>query len=75
MTQIVNIITYLIRGIQLVGIAWAGLKLGLYGVAYMKKNSTKVEEAKDGMQNVVIGLAVVLGCEAIVQFLKTGMNF
>ncbi|WP_270670714.1 hypothetical protein [Paraclostridium bifermentans] len=75
MTQIVNIITYLIRGIQLVGIAWAGLKLGLYGVAYMKKNSSKVEEAKDGMQNVVIGLAVVLGCEAIVQFLKTGMNF
>ncbi|MDO7204241.1 hypothetical protein Q5M85_08925 [Paraclostridium bifermentans] len=75
MTQIVNIITYLIRGIQLVGIAWAGLKLGLYGVAYMKKNSTKVEEAKDGMQNVVIRLAVVLGCEAIVQFLKTGMNF
>jgi hypothetical protein len=75
MNEIVNIISYGIRAIQVIAVAWAGFKLALYGTAYMKKNTQKVEEAKDGMKNVIIGLVIVLGCEAIVQFLKNGMNF
>ncbi|EQK39991.1 MAG: hypothetical protein ACRCW0_04930 [Clostridium sp.] len=75
MTQIVNIITYCIKAVQVIAIAWAGFKLCVYGTAYMRKNAQKVEEAKDGMKNVVGGLVVVLGCQAIVQFLKNGMNF
>lgn len=75
MNQILNIISYGIRAVQLVAISWAGFKLGIYGLAFMKKNAQKVEEAKDGIKNVVAGLVIVLGCEAIVQFLKNGMNF
>lgn len=75
MNEIVNIITYVIRAVQVIAVSWAGLKLAIYGTAYMRKNSQKVEEAKDGMKNVVAGLVVVLGCQAIVEFLKNGMNF
>lgn len=75
MSQIVNIITYMVRAVQTIGVSWAIFKLCVYGTAYMKKNIQKVEEAKDGMKNVVCGLVVLLGCEAIVQFLKAGMNF
>lgn len=75
MNEIVNIITYVIRAVQVIAVSWAALKLSIYGTAYMRKNSQKVEEAKDGMKNVVAGLVVVLGCQAIVEFLKNGMNF
>ncbi len=75
MEQLIEIITYCIRAVQGVGGSYAAFKLSIYGIAYMKKNMQKVEEAKDGMKNVGIGLAVVLGCEAGITFLKSGLVF
>lgn len=50
---------------------FAAFKLGVYGIAYMTKNTRKVEEAQDGMKNVGIGLLVALSCEQIIQWLQT----
>ncbi|MBC1478900.1 hypothetical protein IA823_12690 [Listeria welshimeri] len=60
----------LIRIVQGLSGAYAALKLSIYGLAYMRKNQQKVEEAKEGMMNVFIGMAVVLLCEVIVNVVK-----
>ncbi|UHP11684.1 hypothetical protein LAX80_014115 (plasmid) [Listeria marthii] len=60
----------LIRIIQSLAGAYAGLKLALYGIAYMRKNQQKVEEAKEGIMNVFIGLAIVILCEVITGVVK-----
>ncbi|MGP9043212.1 hypothetical protein [Cytobacillus kochii] len=73
--QVIQILVYIIRAVQLVALSYAALKLSIYGVGYMKKNMQKVEEAKDGMKNVAIGLVVVLGCQAFVKFLDNGISF
>ncbi|MFS0882737.1 hypothetical protein [Metabacillus niabensis] len=73
--NIVTIMTYVITAVQTVAAGYAALKLSIYGVAFMKKNMQKVEEAKDGMKNVAIGLVIVLGCQAAVTFLKNGIGF
>ncbi|KYC73026.1 hypothetical protein B4092_4994 [Bacillus licheniformis] len=41
----------------------------------MTKNQRKIEEAKDGMKNVAIGVIVVAACEAAVQWLQKGIHF
>ncbi|EAC4365530.1 hypothetical protein ACKW0K_000025 [Listeria monocytogenes] len=60
----------LIRIVQGVAGAYAALKLAIYGIAYMRKNQQKVEEAKEGIMNVFIGLAIVLLCEVIIGVIK-----
>ncbi|EAC5024890.1 hypothetical protein AM614_14960 [Listeria monocytogenes] len=60
----------LIRIVQGVAGTYAALKLAIYGVAYMRKNQQKVEEAKEGIMNVFIGLAIVLLCEVIIGVIK-----
>lgn len=70
MDKIVALIVGGMRLVQTAGGAYAALKLSLYGIAYMRKNQQKVEEAKDGMKNVVIGLCVVILAEVGVQIVK-----
>ncbi|EAE5923278.1 hypothetical protein CRD70_14045 [Listeria monocytogenes] len=60
----------LIRIVQGLAGAYAALKLSLYGIAYMRKNQQKVEEAKEGIMNVFIGLAIVILCEVITGIVK-----
>ncbi|MBC2137515.1 hypothetical protein HCA93_14565 [Listeria innocua] len=60
----------LIRIVQGGAGAYAALKLSIYGIAYMRKNQQKVEEAKEGIMNVFIGLAIVLLCEVIIGVIK-----
>ncbi|MBC1481554.1 hypothetical protein HCJ52_13855 [Listeria sp. FSL L7-1485] len=59
-----------IRIVQGVAGSYAALKLAIYGIAYMRKNQQKVEEAKEGMMNVFIGLAIVFLCEVIINIVK-----
>ncbi|AMK74793.1 MULTISPECIES: hypothetical protein [Bacillaceae] len=73
--NIVDMLTYLIRAIQVVVGAYAALKLGIYAYGFMSKNQHKTEEAKGGMKNVIIGLAVVAGCEPIVKWIQNGIGF
>ncbi|KDN91401.1 hypothetical protein MF621_004160 (plasmid) [Bacillus velezensis] len=73
--NIIHMIVYIVRAIQLAAGAFAAYKLALYAIGYMTKNPQKVEEAKGGMKNVVVGLFVVGGCEGIVKWIQQGAGF
>ncbi|MCY7967816.1 hypothetical protein MOB49_12010 [Bacillus haynesii] len=73
--DIIKLITYGIRFVQGVAGAYAAFKIGAYAIGYMSKNQRKIEEAKDGMKNVAIGVVIVAGCEAAVQWLQKGIHF
>ncbi|MEK4692423.1 hypothetical protein [Bacillus sp. FSL W8-1202] len=73
--NIVSMITFIIRAVQVIAGAYAAYKLSLYAIGYMSKNQHKIEEAKGGMKNVVVGLFVVGGCEAIVKWIQQGSGF
>lgn len=49
---------------------YATLKFIMMGIAHMEKNPQKVEAARDGMKNIVIGFLVCFGAFAITSFLK-----
>ncbi|EAC8103063.1 hypothetical protein F6Y08_14265 [Listeria monocytogenes] len=70
MAKLSALFVALIRIVQGLSGAYAALKLAIYGIAYMRKNQQKVEEAKEGMVNVFIGLAVVILCEVIIGVVK-----
>lgn len=53
---------------------YATLKLIMMGIAHMNKNPQKVEAARDGMQNVVIGFGVCLTAAIVVTWLKGAMG-
>ncbi|MBC1212449.1 hypothetical protein [Listeria booriae] len=70
MEKLVALIVGAMRIVQTIGGTYAAFKLSLYGIAYMRKNQQKVEEAKDGMKNVAVGLCIVILAEVIVQVIK-----
>ncbi|MBC2137676.1 hypothetical protein HCA93_15435 [Listeria innocua] len=70
MAKLTTLFIALIRIVQGLGGTYAALKLSLYGIAYMRKNQQKVEEAKEGIMNIFIGLAIVILCEVIVNIVK-----
>ena len=73
--QVIDIGIFVIKAIQAVAGTFASVKLGIYGFGYMKKNQQKIEEAKDGMKNVGIGLIIVMACQALVMFLQSNVSF
>ncbi|MCE4051680.1 pilin [Bacillus sp. Au-Bac7] len=73
--SIIDIGIFIIRALQAVAGTFAGVKLAIYGIGYMRKNQQKIEEAKEGMKNVGIGLVVVMGCQALVMFLQNNVSF
>ncbi|QAT68056.1 hypothetical protein EQZ20_24600 (plasmid) [Bacillus glycinifermentans] len=73
--DVVSLITYLIRAVQAIAGSYAALKLSTYAIGYMTKNHQRIEEAKGGMKNVAIGIIIVAGCEAIIQWLQKGIHF
>lgn len=75
MEAITAMFTYLIYAIQGIAGLYATFKLSVYGIAYMRKNTQKVEEAKEGLKNVVIGLAICLAGFPITDWLKSGFTF
>lgn len=50
---------------------YAALKFVLMGIGHMEKNPQKVEAARDGMKNIVIGFMVCLAALMIVSWLKS----
>lgn len=73
--SIVTIFVLGLRAVQAVAGSYAAFKTGVYGIGYMKKNQNKIEEAKDGIKNVGIGLGVVMGCQAGIQWLQNTLHF
>lgn len=63
-----------LRLVQGVAGSFAAFKLSIYAIGYMKKNPQKIEEAKDGMKNVAIGLAIVILAETIINVLKSAIQ-
>ncbi|MES5398142.1 hypothetical protein ABU952_18770 [Bacillus amyloliquefaciens] len=73
--NIVSMITFIIRAVQIIVGAYAALKLCIYAYGFMSKNQHKTEEAKGGMKNVIAGLFIVGGCEVIVKWIQQGTGF
>ncbi|MDD9150443.1 MULTISPECIES: hypothetical protein [unclassified Sporolactobacillus] len=72
---VVNIIIACLNFVTTISGAYAALKLSIYGIAYMQKNPQKIQEAKDGMVNVAIGLAVCISSLSISQWLQGNLKF
>ncbi len=49
---------------------YATFKFILMGIGHMEKNPQKVEAARDGMKNIVVGLGIALLAFAITAWLK-----
>ncbi|OJG77538.1 hypothetical protein RV10_GL002372 [Enterococcus pallens] len=45
--------------------------LAIMGYHFMTKNRQKLDEAQDGVKNIVIGIFVVIGAEMIITWLKS----
>jgi len=73
--SIVGVLVFLLKAVQIVAGSYAAFKLGLYGVGYMTKNQRKIDEAKDGMKNVVIGIVIVAGAAVAVSWLQGNIGF
>ncbi|WP_203664162.1 hypothetical protein [Lacticaseibacillus sp. 53-4] len=71
MDRIIQALQFISAAVGTIAGSYAVVKLGLYGIAYMTKNRQKVEEAKDGLTNVAIGLFIAISAGAIVAWLKT----
>lgn len=73
--SVVGIFVFLLKAVQLVAGAYAGFKLATYGIGYMTKNHQKINEAKDGMKNVAVGIAIVAGAQVAVSWLQGNLGF
>ncbi|MFT9116815.1 MAG: hypothetical protein ABF586_13150 [Sporolactobacillus sp.] len=73
--NLISIFTTILNVITGVAGTYAAVKLAIYAIGYMQKNPQKIQEAKDGMLNVVIGLIICIGAQAIVQWLKGNLHF
>lgn len=71
MDKIINVISFATRGAQVVAGGYAVFKLTLYAIYHMKKNPQKVEEAREGMKNVGIGILIAISAEFIIAWLQT----
>lgn len=70
MSKVTTILQYIITAIGTLSGLYATVKLGIYGMAHMEKNPQKVEQARDGLKNVAIGLLITIAAAAIVSWLK-----
>lgn len=71
MERIQTVLTFLIGGASgLIG-SWATLQLLLAAWNMMRKNQRKVEEAKEHMEHIVLGLCVAVAGAAIVTWLMS----
>ncbi|EOH86313.1 hypothetical protein [Enterococcus pallens] len=62
---------FILRGIQTVAGSYASVMLAIMGYHFMTKNRQKLDEAQDGVKNIVIGIFVVIGAEMIITWLKS----
>lgn len=70
MSKIVTILQYLITAAGTISGSYATLKLIVYGMAHMEKNPQKVEQARDGLKNVAIGIGITISAAVIVAWLQ-----
>lgn len=71
MERIQTVLTFLIGGASgLIG-SWATLQLLLAAWNMMRKNQRKVEEAKEHMEHIVLGICVSVAGAAIVTWLMS----
>ncbi|MCO7126154.1 pilin [Sporolactobacillus shoreicorticis] len=72
---VINVITACLNFVTTISGSYAALKLAIYAIGYMQKNPQKIQEAKDGMINVAIGLAICLSSLTISQWLQGNLKF
>lgn len=70
MEFILSKISVIMRFAQGLSGGYAALMLCQMGFYYMTKNRQKLEEAQDGIKNIIIGLLICGGAEMIIQFFK-----
>ncbi|MEB8418999.1 hypothetical protein NGG16_16310 [Enterococcus casseliflavus] len=70
MNFIVQKLEFILHGIQTLAGGYAAIMLGLMGYHFMTKNRQKIEEAQDGVKNIIIGIFVVIGAQLIVNWIK-----
>lgn len=70
MSKIISILKYLIAAAGTISGSYATLKLIMYGMSHMEKNPQKVEQARDGLKNVAIGIGIAISAAAIVAWLQ-----
>lgn len=71
MDRIQTVLTFLIGGASgLIG-SWATLQLLLAAWNMMRKNQRKVEEAKEHMEHIVLGICIAVAGAAIVTWLMS----
>lgn len=72
---VVNVLTACLNFVTTISGTYAALKLAIYAIGYMQKNPQKIQEAKEGMLNVAIGLCICLSSLTIEQWLKGNLKF
>lgn len=71
MDRIQTVLTFLIGGASgLIG-SWATLQLLLAAWNMMRKNQRKVDEAKEHMEHIVLGICIAVAGAAIVSWLMS----
>ncbi|MGM0211567.1 hypothetical protein [Enterococcus sp. AZ112] len=71
MERIQTVLTFLIGGASgLIG-SWSTLQLLLAAWNMMRKNQRKVEEAKEHMEHIVLGICIAVAGAAIVTWLMS----
>ncbi|HFR3101170.1 TPA: hypothetical protein ACHU8X_002598 [Enterococcus faecalis] len=71
MDRIQTILIFLIGGISTLTGSWATLQLLQAAWNMMRKNQRKVEEAKEHIEHIVIGIVVAVAGAAIVNWLMS----
>ena len=66
-----DFITGKLEFIQAIAGSYAAVMLALMGYHFMTKNRQKLDEAQDGVKNIVIGIFIVIGAQMIVTWLKS----
>ncbi|GMG66719.1 hypothetical protein [Tetragenococcus halophilus] len=70
MDYVIEKLEFILRAVQGVAGVYGAVMLAVMGYHYMTKNRQKLDEAQDGIKNVVIGFMIVVGAEAIIQWLQ-----
>ncbi|MCF1585727.1 hypothetical protein LQF61_10975 [Tetragenococcus koreensis] len=70
MDYVIEKFEFILRAVQGVAGVYAAVMLAVMGYHYMTKNRQKLDEAQDGIKNVVVGFMIVVGAEAIIQWLQ-----
>lgn len=70
MDFITSKLEFILRGIQAIAGSYAAVMLAIMGYHFMTKNRQKLDEAQDGVKNIVIGIFIVVGAQMIVNWIK-----